>query len=85
MTQIGERAAESRFFCPKGKTGLIATWNVSYRDLWPHYQQYLNQREYPSKPDIRQFYELATRFIKLTGLMPRADKTEGELIESDII
>ena len=38
-----------------------------------------------SQPDIRQFYERATRFIELTGLMPRADSAEGELIESDII
>jgi transposase len=76
---------QCRFFCPKGKTGSIATWTVSYRDLWPRYKQYLNQREYPSKPDIRQLYELATHFIQRTGLMPRADKTAGELIESDII
>jgi hypothetical protein len=76
---------QCRFFYPKGKTGSRATWTVSYRDLWPRYKQYLNQREYPSKPDIRQFYERAAQFIQRTGLMPRADKTEGELIESDII
>ena len=76
---------ECRFFYPQGKTELIRTWTVPHPDLWQRYQQYLNPRDYPSKPDIRQFYERATRFIELTGLMPRADKTAGELIESDII
>jgi hypothetical protein len=82
---LRERAQplECKFFCPNGKTRLIATWTVSYRDLWPHYKQYLNQRA--SKPEIKQLYEQAAQFIQRTGLMPRADKTQGELIESDII
>jgi hypothetical protein len=76
---------ECRFFYPQGKTDVIRTWTVPHPDLWQRYRQYLNPRCYPSKPDIRQFYERAVQFIQRTGLMPRADKTEGELIESDII
>jgi hypothetical protein len=76
---------ECRFFYPQGKTDAIRTWTVPHPDLWQRYRQYLNPRCYPSKPDIRQLYELATHFIQRTGLMPRADKTPGELIESDII
>ena len=76
---------ECQFFYPQGKTELIRTWTVPYPDLWQRYRQYLNPRCYPSKPDIRQFYERAALFIQRTGLMPRADKTAGELIESDII
>lgn len=77
---------ECRFFYPKGTTELISTWTVPHPALWQRYRQkYLNPREYPSKPEIKQFYERAALFIELTRLMPRADKTEGELIESDII
>jgi hypothetical protein len=64
---------------------LISTWTVPHPALWQSYQKYLNPREYPSKPEIKQLYERAALFIELTRLMPRADKTEGELIESDVI
>jgi hypothetical protein len=77
---------ECRFFYPQGKTELIRTWSVPSPDLWKRYRlQYLNPRRYPSKPEIRQFYERAALFIELTGLMPRADGMEGEIIDSDII
>jgi hypothetical protein len=73
-----------KFFHPRGTTGPIPTW--PHRVLQQHYRQYLNSPNYhSSKPEIRQLYEQATRFIELTGLMPRAEKTEDELIESDII
>ena len=78
---------ECRFFYPQGKTDVIRTWTIPDRDLWRSYQKYLNPRAYPnpSKPDIRQFYERAAQFIQRTGLIPRADEMEGEIIESDVI
>ena len=76
---------QCRFFHPQGITGLIETWSIPHRDLWESYKKYLNPRDYPGNPDIKPFYERAALFIECTGLMPRADKTGGELIESDII
>ena len=76
---------ECRFFYPQEKTDVIRTWTVPHPDLWQRYRQYLNPRCYPSKPEVRQFYQRAAQFIQRIGLMPRADKTAGELIESDVI
>jgi len=76
---------QCRFFYPRGKTAQISTWTVPSPDLWQRYQEYLNPRNYPSNPNIRPFYERAAEFIRRTGLMPRADAMEGEIIESDVI
>src|SRR5215471_5515330 len=76
---------QGRFFHPQGITGVIETWSIPHRDLWESYKKYLTPRKFPGNPDIKPFYERATLFIECTGLMPRADKTGGELIESDII
>ena len=74
-----------QIFHPRGITGLIETWSIPHRDLWESYKKYLNPRDYPGNPDIKPFYEQTALFIELTRLLPRANKTEGELIESDII
>ncbi len=76
---------QCRFVHPGGTTGLIRTWSIPHRDLWESYKQYLNPRNFPGNPDIRSCYERAARFIELTRLLPRADNTGGECIESDII
>src|SRR5262249_7745794 len=76
---------ECGFFHPQGKTDNIAISTVSYREVWPHYQKYLDECDYESKPDIRQLYAWAKQFIRCTGLMPRVDSREREMLESDSI
>jgi len=64
----------------------MSTSTVPSPKLWSGYQQlYLNPRGSPSNPDSNRLYERATAFIKLTGLMPRAEEREEILIDSDII
>jgi CRISPR-associated helicase Cas3 len=80
------RPLECRFFHPGGKTGLLSAWTLPSQQLWQDYKQIcLNQREFLSPRDDKDLYERASKFIEATRLLPRADRNDGVLVDSEII
>jgi hypothetical protein len=80
------RPLECVLFHPGGKTGLMSAWTLPSHELWKAYKQrYLNPRDYPLQRDVRNLYERAAKFIEATRLLPRADKQERPLVDSEVI